>query len=42
MSTEHRYVFPLGKNRREREQIKLGLPAQPPYPKQPDPEPMGA
>ncbi len=34
----HRYVFRLGRNRREREQIKLGLPAQQPYPKQADPE----
>ncbi|MET9462240.1 hypothetical protein ABZY05_45785 [Streptomyces canus] len=34
----HRYVFRLGRNRREREQIKLGLPAQRPYPKQADPE----
>ncbi|GAA4028315.1 hypothetical protein [Streptomyces plumbiresistens] len=36
----HRYVWRLGRNRREREQIKLGLPAQRPYPKQPDPEPI--
>ncbi|WP_314223661.1 Mom family adenine methylcarbamoylation protein [Streptomyces zaehneri] len=34
----HRYVWRLGRSRREREQIKLGLPAQRPYPKQPDPE----
>ncbi|WP_053084676.1 hypothetical protein [Streptomyces viridochromogenes] len=37
----HRYVWRLGRNRREREQIKLGLPAQRPYPKQRDPEPIG-
>ncbi|MET9913476.1 hypothetical protein ABZZ74_43115 [Streptomyces sp. NPDC006476] len=37
----HRYVFRLGKNRREREQINLDLPAQRPYPKQADPEPIG-
>ncbi|MEH0572763.1 MULTISPECIES: hypothetical protein [Streptomyces] len=36
----HRYVWRLGRSRREREQIKLGLPAQRPYPKQPDPEPI--
>ncbi|MFD3920180.1 hypothetical protein [Streptomyces sp. NPDC058595] len=29
----HRYLFRLGKNRRERERIKLGLPEQRPYPK---------
>ncbi|MFD8049481.1 hypothetical protein [Streptomyces sp. Tu102] len=34
----HRYVWRLGRSRREREQIKLGLPVQRPYPKQPDPE----
>ncbi|GAA1042166.1 hypothetical protein GCM10009566_42490 [Streptomyces murinus] len=36
----HRYVWRLGRSRREREQIKLGLPAQRSYPKQPDPEPI--
>lgn len=35
----HRYVFRLGRTRREREEIKLGLPARRPYPKYPDPEP---
>ncbi|WP_260608966.1 hypothetical protein [Streptomyces sp. WAC 01325] len=35
----HRYVFRLGRSRREREQVKLGLPARQPYPKRPDPEP---
>ncbi|MER5698865.1 hypothetical protein ACWDBO_45090 [Streptomyces mirabilis] len=35
----HRYVFRLGRTRREREEIKLGLPARHPYPKCPDPEP---
>ncbi|WP_256122549.1 hypothetical protein [Streptomyces sp. LUP47B] len=34
-----RYVFRLGRSRREREQIKLGLPARRPYPKRPDTEP---
>lgn len=38
----HRYVWRLGRSRREREQIKLGLPTQRPYPKQPDPEPIAA
>ncbi|WP_237405502.1 hypothetical protein [Actinacidiphila reveromycinica] len=33
----HRYVFRLGKNRRERESIELGLPDRRPYPKRPDP-----
>jgi hypothetical protein len=32
----HRYVFRLGRNRRERERIRLGLPAIPFYPKLPD------
>jgi hypothetical protein len=35
----HRFVFRLGRTRREREEIELGLPARQPYPKQPDPEP---
>ncbi|WP_254401029.1 hypothetical protein [Streptomyces sp. AC555_RSS877] len=35
----HRFVFRLGRTRREREEIELGLPAARPYPKQPDPEP---
>ncbi|SEC14967.1 hypothetical protein SAMN05216489_00012 [Streptomyces sp. 3213] len=35
----HRYVFRLGRILREREEIKLGLPARRPYPKHPDPEP---
>lgn len=34
----HRFVWRLGRSRREREQIKLGLPTRRPYPKQPDPE----
>lgn len=38
----HRYVWRLGRSRREREQIKLGLPAQRLYPKQPDPEAIAA
>ncbi|MBB5109331.1 hypothetical protein [Streptomyces spectabilis] len=42
MSTEHRYVWRLGRTRREREQIKLGLTARQAYPKQADPEPTGA
>ncbi|MFJ8158488.1 hypothetical protein [Streptomyces sp. NPDC094468] len=33
----HRFVIRLGRNRREREQIRLGLPAQQPYPKAVDP-----
>ncbi|MFG2133236.1 hypothetical protein ACGFNV_36475 [Streptomyces sp. NPDC048751] len=37
----HRYVWRLGRNQREREQIKLGLPTQRPYPKQAAPEPIG-
>jgi hypothetical protein len=36
----HRYVWRLGRNQREREQIKLGVPTQRPYPKQADPEPI--
>lgn len=32
----HRYVFRLGRNRRERERIRLGLPAIPVFPKLPD------
>lgn len=35
----HRYVFRLGRTRREREEIELGLPALRPYPKQADAEP---
>ncbi|MFF2936321.1 hypothetical protein [Streptomyces mirabilis] len=35
----HRFVFRLGRTRREREEIELGIPASRPYPKQPDPEP---
>ncbi|MET9513105.1 hypothetical protein ABZX62_32440 [Streptomyces flavidovirens] len=42
MSTEHRYVFRLGRTRREREEITLGLPGLRPYPKRPDPEPTAA
>lgn len=34
----HRWVFRLGRTRREREDIKLGVPSLPPYPKCPDPE----
>ncbi|MGW3313619.1 hypothetical protein ACWDG9_44445 [Streptomyces sp. NPDC001073] len=37
----HRHVFRLGRNHREREEIKLGLPAQRPYPKHPDPDAAG-
>lgn len=37
MSTEHRYVFRLPTNRREREAIRLGDPPQAAYPKVPDP-----
>ncbi|WP_432156218.1 hypothetical protein [Streptomyces sp. bgisy153] len=33
----HRYVFRLGRNRREREAIRLGHPPLTPYPKTPDP-----
>ncbi|MGI5507601.1 hypothetical protein [Streptomyces sp. CA-106131] len=32
----HRYVFRLGRNRRERESIRLGPLAVTPYPKSPD------
>ncbi|MGW0868996.1 hypothetical protein ACWD3Z_00760 [Streptomyces sp. NPDC002740] len=32
----HRFVYRLGRNRRERESIRLGLPTVSPYPKQPD------
>ncbi|MCQ1581211.1 hypothetical protein NNW97_30600 [Streptomyces parvus] len=32
----HRYVFRLGRNRRDRESIRLGLPAIAPFPKTPD------
>jgi len=35
----HRYVFRLGRTRREREDIKVEVPILRPYPKQPDPEP---
>ncbi|MET8291491.1 hypothetical protein ABZV80_40915 [Streptomyces sp. NPDC005132] len=35
----HRWVFRLGRTRRAREAIRLGLPALRPFPKQPDPEP---
>lgn len=42
MSTEHRYVFRLGRTRREREEIELGLPVLRPYPKSSDPEPTAA
>ncbi|MGW1624724.1 hypothetical protein [Streptomyces sp. NPDC002172] len=35
-SGPHRYVFRLGRNRREREGIRLGLDRHP-YPKRPDP-----
>ncbi|MFD7708606.1 hypothetical protein [Streptomyces sp. NPDC059786] len=38
----HRFVFRLGRTRREREEIELGLPAVRPYPKLPDPEPAAA
>ncbi|MET8572982.1 hypothetical protein [Streptomyces sp. NPDC004783] len=34
----HRWVFRLGRTRREREDIKLGVPSLRPYPKRPDPE----
>ncbi|MEV7775380.1 hypothetical protein [Kitasatospora sp. NPDC086791] len=32
----HRYVFRLGATRREREAVRLGVPALPAYPKRPD------
>ncbi|MCX5097649.1 hypothetical protein OOK36_55435 [Streptomyces sp. NBC_00365] len=32
----HRYVYRLGKSRRKRESIRLGLSAGDPYPKVPD------
>jgi hypothetical protein len=32
----HRYVFRLGRNRRERERIRLGMPVGTAYPKLPD------
>ncbi|MFE9127340.1 hypothetical protein ACFYOF_18305 [Streptomyces sp. NPDC007148] len=38
----HRFVFRLGRTRKEREEIELGLTALRPYPKQPDPEPAPA
>ncbi|MEJ8654970.1 hypothetical protein [Streptomyces sp. MS1.AVA.4] len=38
----HRYVFRLGRNRQEREEVRLGLPVLQPYPKRPDPEPAEA
>ncbi|MEV6048697.1 hypothetical protein [Streptomyces xanthochromogenes] len=36
----HRYVFRLGRTRREREEIRVEVPVLRSYPKQPDPEPM--
>lgn len=33
----HRYVFRLGRTRREREEIELGLPVLRPYPSVPTP-----
>ncbi|WP_199550150.1 hypothetical protein [Streptomyces sp. N35] len=35
----HRFVWPLGRNQRERDQVALGLPPQWPYPKVPDLDP---
>ncbi|MDQ0904053.1 hypothetical protein QFZ22_000038 [Streptomyces canus] len=35
----HRYVFRLGRNRRERESIRLGIDRRP-YPKRPDHDPV--
>ncbi|WP_329318998.1 MULTISPECIES: Mom family adenine methylcarbamoylation protein [unclassified Streptomyces] len=35
----HRWLFRLGRTRRERDEIRLGLPAVHPFPKQPDPVP---
>lgn len=32
----HRYVFRLGRNRRERELVRIGRPVTEPYPKVPD------
>ena len=32
----HRYLFPLGANRRARENVRIGLPTSRAYPKQPD------
>ncbi|MGI5414167.1 hypothetical protein ACQEV9_46210 [Streptomyces chartreusis] len=34
----HRFLYRLGRTRREREEIELGLPALRPYPKCPDPD----
>ncbi|MEU8952032.1 hypothetical protein [Streptomyces sp. NPDC048489] len=39
MSAELRWLFRLGRTRREREEIRLGLPVLRPHPKQPDPVP---
>ncbi|WP_371647828.1 MULTISPECIES: hypothetical protein [unclassified Streptomyces] len=39
MSTEHRFVFRLGRARREREEIGIGLPVVRPYPKRADSQP---
>ncbi|MGW1902974.1 hypothetical protein ACWCQB_37660 [Streptomyces hirsutus] len=36
MSTEHRYVFRLGRNQHERDRITLGYPEIKPYPKRHD------
>ncbi|MFE9769775.1 hypothetical protein ACFYPC_35525 [Streptomyces sp. NPDC005808] len=36
----HRWVFRLGRSRRKREEIRLGLPTRQPYPKHPDREPV--
>jgi hypothetical protein len=38
----HRYVFRLGRNRRERERVTLGLPDLRPYPKHPDIDALAA
>lgn len=35
----HRFIFPLGRNRRQRARIKIGIDARPPHPRRPDPEP---
>ncbi|MBB4902748.1 hypothetical protein [Streptomyces griseomycini] len=35
----HRFIFPLGQNRRQRARTKIGIDARPPYPRRPDSEP---
>jgi len=38
----HRYVFALGRNRRERDQVRIAAPPGTRYPKDPDEEPSQA